>query len=328
MKNRLYIATRSGLVIACRNGGTWNIVNRCLQDQALTSVVVCDPLILVGTSAGVLHSRDGGKSWTGAGPDFPKMKVRWLSVPARGAEPILAGTEPAAVLVSHDGSATWQRCVEVEKLRDAHGWMLPYSPEAGCVRGFAVSGSGARARAYAAVEVGGALRSDNGGRSWRLVSGSDGNPDWKRSLGTLIHPDVHSIAVHPSSADLVTAPTGGGLYRSADGGTTWSCLYDCYCRAAWVDPKDARHIILGPADGVSQNGRIEVSQDGGRTWHPASEDLKVPWPKNMVERFYCFGHELLAVLAGGELLSTNPDIFKWQRLMPEAGHVTSVAAGK
>jgi hypothetical protein len=44
------------------------------------------------------------------------------------------------------------------------------------------------------------------------------NPDMNRELGTTIHPDVHSITVHRTSSDLVTAATGGGLYRSADGG--------------------------------------------------------------------------------------------------------------
>jgi len=69
--------------------------------------------------------------------------------------------------------------------------------------------------------------------------GSDGNPDTYRPFGTQIHPDVHSISLHAAAPDLLTAPTGGGLYRSTNGGNTWRCLYRCYCRAAWVDPQDA-----------------------------------------------------------------------------------------
>jgi hypothetical protein len=128
---------------------------------------------------------------------------------------------------------------------------------------------------------------------------------------------VHSITVHPSSPDLVTAPTGGGLYRSADGGATWTCLYRCYCRAAWVDPKDAAHIVFGPADGVSRNGRIEASHDGGQTWHPASGGLDVPWPRHMVERFVQFGDTLLAVLSNGQLLEAALATLAWHRIMPE-----------
>jgi len=46
-----------------------------------------------------------------------------------------------------------------------------------------------------------------------------------RELGNMIHPDVHSITVHRTSSDLVTAATGGGLYRSADGGRNWKNIF-------------------------------------------------------------------------------------------------------
>ena len=103
---------------------------------------------------------------------------------------------------------------EVAHPRDGHHWFLPYSPEAGCVRGFAVHGE----RVYAAAEVGGVVRSDDGGQTWRLAHGSDGQPAFGEPRWPLVHPDVHSIEVHPSSPDLVLAATGGGLYRSQDGG--------------------------------------------------------------------------------------------------------------
>src|SRR5437588_9052880 len=110
---------------------------------------------------------------------------------------------------------------EVANLRDQHHWFLPYSPGAGCVRGFAFHGQ----RVYAAVEVGGALRSDDGGETWRLAEGSDGNPDFDGPPPPFVYPDVHAIYVHPTSADLVFAATGGGFYRSDDGGQTWTCQY-------------------------------------------------------------------------------------------------------
>src|SRR6516225_1021674 len=73
--------------------------------------------------------------------------------------------------------------------------------------------------------------SHDGGQTWRLAEGSDGSPDLQGPPEPLIYPDVHSISAHPSEPDLVFAPTGGGLYMTRDGGTTWSLLYDCYVRA-------------------------------------------------------------------------------------------------
>jgi photosystem II stability/assembly factor-like uncharacterized protein len=231
-----------------------------------------------------------------------------------------AGTEPANIFVSYDGGESWRACEEVAQLRDKHKWSLPYSPEAGCVRGFAFHGS----LAYAAVEVGGLLRSDDSGETWHLAEGSDGNPSFEGPPEPFIYPDVHSIEVHPSSPDLVYAPTGGGFYRSNDGGKTWKLFYDCYCRAVWVDPIDTEHIILGPADYVDSNGRIEESHDGGQSWSPASNGLKVPWRRGMVERFFQADDELFAVLSNGQLLSAFLSTLEWHRILPEIANVNAI----
>jgi hypothetical protein len=74
------------------------------------------------------------------------------------------------------------------------------------VRWFAFHGE----RIYAAVEI---------GATWRLVEGSTGDPDFNAPVPrTLLHPDVHEVAVLSASADVLLAATMCGLYRSLDGG--------------------------------------------------------------------------------------------------------------
>jgi photosystem II stability/assembly factor-like uncharacterized protein len=188
------------------------------------------------------------------------------------------------------------------------------------VRGFAFHGS----RLYAAVEVGGVLVSNDYGETWELARGSDGNPDLEGPPEPLIYPDVHSIEVHSSSPNLVYAPTGGGFYRSSDGGKTWKLFYDCYCRAVWVDANHSEHLILSPADGVDRNGRIEESRDGGHTWSLASNGLQVPWRRGMVERFFQVDAELFAVLSNGQLLSAPLASLEWKRILPEIKGVNAI----
>lgn len=328
MAKLLYLATSEGVFTGRDTGDGWSGVGEALSGLPITSVAACEGLVLAGTKDGIWRSVDGGKNWMQADTNLAIRHVRWLDCSCSSPQLALAGTEPAAIFISHDRADTWTACPEVEKLRDQHRWFLPYSPEAGCVRGFAVFSFGAElARVFAAVEVGGVLISNNSGKNWQLVEGSDGNPDMDRDLGTLIHPDVHSIGVHPSSPDLVTAATGGGLYRSGDCGRKWKCLYTCYCRAVWVDPADPQHIIFGPADGVSRNGRIEESRDGGQTWQPASTGLETPWPQHMVERFYQTDSQLLAILSNGQLWSTRLKKIEWHHILPELKKVTAVAAG-
>lgn len=322
MTPHLILATNHGLVVCAPDGaGGWREVQRGLTDLKPSSVIAREGVILAGSRQGVHRSDDLGRTWRPMNDGLTQTYVRWLDFHPEHSDFELAGTEPAGVFISRDGGTTWQGHPEVEALRDRHRWFLPYSSGAGCVRGFACHGQ----RLYAAVEVGGVLRSDDEGATWRLAEGSDGNPDLSGPPAPLVYPDVHSLHVHPTSPDLVLAPTGGGFYRSTDGGATWEYLYDCYVRACWPDPADPQHMLLGPADGVDREGRIEETRDGGATWTPASGGLDVPWPSGMVERFYAAGDQVLAMLNEGQLLAATRDEWQWRTLVPEIPEINALA---
>ncbi|MGH2537583.1 MAG: WD40/YVTN/BNR-like repeat-containing protein, partial [Candidatus Promineifilaceae bacterium] len=155
MNAQLYIATRDGVAAAERNGRDWRLTGRSLEGREITSIITREGVILAGTRQGVLRSDDGGRSWTTASDGLSQPYVRWLAYHPDISDVELAGTEPASIFVSADGGDSWSARPEVAELRDRFGWWLPYSPGAGCVRGFAFHGR----RAYAAVEVGGLLRS-------------------------------------------------------------------------------------------------------------------------------------------------------------------------
>ncbi|MGE5224421.1 MAG: WD40/YVTN/BNR-like repeat-containing protein [Omnitrophica WOR_2 bacterium] len=319
----LLVATSDGLAICQKEGDSWREVRRGLEGQDVTCLAVCDRELLAGTRQGIFRTKDRGQSWQEASDGLKIRLVRWLAARPEDLKTVFAGTEPAGIFLSEDEGKRWRACPEVETLRDEYRWYLPYSPRAGCVRGFAFSGE----RAYAAVEVGGVLRSDDHGNSWSLAKGSSGYPhDLANPPESVVHPDVHSINVHPASPDWVCAPTGGGFYRSLDGGRTWQLLYDCYCRSVWWDPQDANHFILGPADGVDRNGRIEESRDGGQTWQPAWKGVNAPWDHHMVERITQVGDELMAVLSNGELVSTTVSTLDWKPVLPDVSDVATVLA--
>jgi hypothetical protein len=250
--------------------------------------------------------------------------IRWLAHHPSVDGLAFAGTEPAGIFVTRDGGATWRGCPEVERLRDQHGWFLPYSPGAGCVRLFACQGE----RIYAAVEVGGLLRSDDFGATWRLVEGSTGEPDHNAAAPRIfLHPDVHEVALLPGSADLLYAATKHGLFRSVDGGRKWLHIYaDCYTRALWIDSSNSQRLVAGPADDISINGQIEESLDEGWSWHAAMIGLPRPWRRSVVERLTQAGAELFAVVANGHLFAAPLAMLEWRRVLPNLPGVNGVAA--
>ena len=172
------------------------------------------------------------------------------------------------------------------------------------VRGFAFHGQ----RAYAAVEVGGLLRSDDNGASWRLAAGSDGRPMFARPQPGLLHPDVHSIEVHrlprPSScADW------RGLVPFNRRGKMWQFLWDGYVRTAWWDKDDPAHFLIGSAENASgRNGNVLETKDGGQTWQTAANGLVTPWRRRMIERFAHSDDHVFAVTSDGQFWQVMPTI--------------------
>jgi photosystem II stability/assembly factor-like uncharacterized protein len=320
---KLFLATKKGVFIAEQEDNlTWRFI-QALTDYYITSIIAREGVILAGSTDGIFRSDDGGASWIEASNGLTVRHVRWLAFHPDISDCEFAGAEPASIFISNNGGSTWQEKSEVAALRDQFGWWLPYSPAAGCVRGFAFHGE----RAYAAVEVGGMLRSVDRGGSWKLAPGSNGRPEFVSPANNNIHADVHSVVIHPTSAELVFAPTGGGFYGSTDGGSNWTAFYsNCYVRAVWVDPTDPSRMLLGPANNASgENGRIEVTYDGGKTW----EETAVSWQRNMVERFKPLGTHLFAILANGELLQTpiptlqsNLATQNWMYILPEISQIT------
>jgi photosystem II stability/assembly factor-like uncharacterized protein len=306
---KLYLGTDAGLAVFEGRGENWRPRYLRLRERNVTAVATNDQNLLVGTTEGLWRSHDGGASLTPVRTGQSECHVRALAIHPQNPDLLMVGTEPASILYSRDGGINWVVAPDVVRLRDEQGWSLPYSAAAGCIRGFSLVGD----RIYAAAEVGGVLRSDDAASTWRLLDGD-------------VHPDVHEVAVNPVDPDTIYAATGGGRYRSRDGGQTWTLIGDGYTRAIWTDPERPRVVVAGPARYVGAMGRVERSIDEGDTWMLVSDGFKVPM-SDMIERFVGARSRVVALTSDGVVYVARRGVWMWRALELGLSPVGAVAVG-
>jgi photosystem II stability/assembly factor-like uncharacterized protein len=122
------------------------------------------------------------------------------------------------------------------------------------------------------------MRSDDGGESWREVSGNLPS-DFGFAIAVHAH-EPDTIYVVPIKSDAEHYPPDGRLrvYRSRTGGHEWEALTkglpqrDCYVNvlreAMAVDSLDPCGVYFG-----TTGGQVYVSADAGDTWAPIVRDL-------------------------------------------------------
>ena len=205
---------------------------------------------------GIYRTRDGGTTWTlvlkgmnatsGASdlsmdPSNPRILYAAFWDHQRTPWFVRSGGAGSGLWKSTDGGDTWTRLTQ--GLPALMGKI-----------GVAVSPAQSdRVFAIIEAEKGGLYRSDDAGRTWRLLS-SD------RLIQTRSWYYMNVIA-DPANADVVWV-MNAPILRSIDGGATFATVPAMHGdnHALWIDPTDARRMINGNDGGAS------ISLDGGRSW--------------------------------------------------------------
>jgi Sortilin, neurotensin receptor 3,/BNR/Asp-box repeat len=276
-----------GLFRLADDSGGWRYVGGGLPDPVEVRTIVVRPghpdNVYVGTQVGPYVSEDGGESWRAMA--LPgKEKVVW-SILLHPTDPktIYVGTENTEVFRSRDGGESFEK--------------LPtFEPVGYCKMGFnsrvirlALDPSDPDT-IYAGLEVGGVLRSLDGGDSWEDCNPSllklAEEPHLKSQIGSDTDTegmmDSHSLTVSPAHPGSVILATRMGLFRSDDKGSNWYEMdigrYSplTYARDVQVSPHDPEtmHAALSVA-AVSDAGSLYRSQDFGQTWKRFDHDVEI-----------------------------------------------------
>lgn len=241
-------------------------------------------------------SEDGGRTWAerDRGADISCVTdIRFH----KGKTYVTAMDEGA--FVSEDNGGRWRQL-----------WPLKHTP--------GLSGHNWR---VAVTEVGGAeriittvtpwyqtptcvVRSDDGGQSFSVTTA--GLPDYVIRPNTMWgqgHP--RALAVDPNhpqtvylgiDGDPADGKSGGGLFRSEDGGATWAQLpHQPGSRRMFyglaVDPTDSKRLFWGAC---GSGGGVWRSEDGGVSWSDVFRNENFVWNVRVAAdgAVYCSGQQL------------------------------------
>jgi len=256
----------------------WLHLTAGFPEQVEVRVIAIHPhntqIIYVGTQQGPYRSTDGGEHWERLA--FPDADMVVWSIVFYPDDPriLYVGAAPAAIYRSDNSGESWKR--------------LPIVGTASMVRmafptrAIRLTIDPSRPHTiYAALEVGGVIRSEDGGDSWSDCSFAlaqlANQPHLKSQIGSDTENegmmDAHAIAVSAAQPDMVFLANRMGLFCSPDRGESWRELEIwrfspfAYGRDIQVAPDDPHtlYAALSPA-AISQAGAIYRSQDLGQTW--------------------------------------------------------------
>jgi photosystem II stability/assembly factor-like uncharacterized protein len=233
----------AGVFRSADEGATWQPVSDLSRKQvwSLTSWAAGGWVMAAGTQDGVYITRDGGASWTHAGPvsTGPRPVVSLAFDPANS-DVLYAGT-PHLAWKTTDGGKTW---------RPIHKGMEEDSDI------FSIDIDVLNPSRVLAGTCGGIYTSRDGGLNWANLAGS-----------AVTTSRTYVVTRAPRRDRVVFAGTSAGLLQSPDAGATWHRLSRRPVRSIAFDPDRAGRMFVATDQGILR------SEDSGLHFTDASQGL-------------------------------------------------------
>jgi len=263
-----------GVFKRAANGGNWQHVLGSVEAYTVF-VHPSDPkTVFAGTSDGVWRSTDAGVSFKRT--DFPdaKRQVWCLMVDSRDSKKMLAGASPIDIYRSDDGGGKWRKLATPKIGEHCKG------PFASRVMRLAQNPRKPD-EIYAALEINGVMRSNDGGETWSDCSDGLIKLSERPHLSNKIISDTtaegmldgHAVTINPADPDSPIVALRMGLFRTNDHGKTWQDMEirrfspTTYGRDVKVSPAEPNTLYAALSVAASSHdGGLYRSQDNGKSW--------------------------------------------------------------
>ncbi|CAH1001891.1 Ycf48-like protein [Neolewinella maritima] len=252
--------------------------------------VAADPLTyyMGTTGGGVWKTSDAGQQWTNISDGyFQTGSVGAVAVSTSNPQVVYVGMgehAPRGVMTSHgdgvykstDAGKTWTHLGLKETQHISRIIIHPSDPDIVYVA--------AQGQLYGPNEERGVYRSTDGGKSWERVLYLNDLTGASELSMDLSNPDVLYAAMWHHQRlpwQVVSGGPGSGLYKSTDGGSSWTELTEGLPEekgklAVSVSQSNPDKVYaLVESDSQQEKGGLFVSADAGATWTRVSKDHRL-----------------------------------------------------
>ena len=305
---KLYVGTLDGVcAVSSSNGGrSWEQGPVTPLDSAAArlsvSTIQPDRAYLAAYEAGVFRTDDGGGSWRHL-PSYPTAYAHSVLAHPAESETLFVGSEPAAVFRSNDGGDSWEECQGFQEVPESEQWNF-HGDRLSHVRELRTV-PGDPDVMYAGIEVGGVVRTCDGGKNWKQLEGTND--------------DIHFLNISEANPNRVYLATAKAPDRSDDGGDNWELinagLERRYTLHIAASPNDAELVLVSVSTNAGRsNPQFYRSTNGGRNWTLIEsvgnvEDMVVAFDWDQVNR-----DRVYVGTDGGKIFCSHDGGQNWEQL--------------
>lgn len=307
----------SGLYRMAEDNGGWESLTNGLPESPAVRAITVHPnrpgVVFVGTQDGPYRSEDHGDHWEKVSVPDHGLPVWSVMFHPRDPQVMYAGYENCEIFRSDDGGERWAQLPVSVRFPE-----VTVGPGANLAkRVLMMSGSASDPdEIYGAIEVGGIIRSLDGGEHWENLShGQYINDDYV---------DMHGILASTFHPETVLSIGRAGMFRSTDRGDHWQAVRidalnakgQTYCRCIREVPGDPKSIwVSGGGNFRSDVGALFRSGDGGTSWErvdmgfqPTSTMFGITFDQRSPSRVYCAtsSGQVYGSRDGGETWTEHP----------------------